>query len=422
MLAKCQKLAESCGGKCLTTEFTRSQKMKWQCVKGHIWETLYQTIANGYWCRICSYETRRTSISECQKLAESRGGKCLSLENKGSKFKLEWMCENNHTWQAKLSNIKQGTWCPICSRLSADKAHRIPISECQKLAESRGGKCLSLENKGKKFKLDWMCENNHTWQSKLGDIKKGTWCPLCAKTSLLDCQQIAELKEGKCLSAEYKGIMEKVKWMCKEGHIWETTLNTVKNGKCWCPYCAQCVSLGLEKCKEIAQQRGGECLSTEYKNINTKMLWKCKKGHTWEARFNNIKNYGGWCPYCQWMRSEESCRKIFETLYNFRFPKARPKFLKGLELDGFNNDYQIAFEYQGKQHYEFIPYFHQTVEKFEKLVQRDKIKKKLCEKHNISLIYIPYKFTYNTVEQMEQYIREQLSLFNLLPPTLIFID
>jgi hypothetical protein len=38
----------------------------------------------------------------------------------------------------------------------------------------------------------------------------------------------------------------------------------------------------IEDCKKIAQERGGECLSTEYIDIFTKYSWKCENDHKWE--------------------------------------------------------------------------------------------------------------------------------------------
>src|SRR2546421_12462666 len=39
----------------------------------------------------------------------------------------------------------------------------------------------------------------------------------------------------------------------------------------------------------IAMKRGGKCLSLEYVNSQTKLLWECKVGHRWEAIPNNIR-------------------------------------------------------------------------------------------------------------------------------------
>ncbi len=40
--------------------------------------------------------------------------------------------------------------------------------------------------------------------------------------------------------------------------------------------------------RQIAAQRGGHCLSTEYAGARKPLLWKCKSGHEWLAMPVNI--------------------------------------------------------------------------------------------------------------------------------------
>lgn len=71
----------------------------------------------------------------------------------------------------------------------------------------------------------------------------------------------------------------------------------------------------------------------------------------------------------------------------------RPYFLHynagQLSYDVFVFGKNIAFEYQGKQHFEPVEIFGGK-ENYDKQVQRDKIKKELSEKNNVTLIYINY--------------------------------
>ncbi|MDE1848728.1 MAG: hypothetical protein KGH55_01715 [Nanoarchaeota archaeon] len=55
--------------------------------------------------------------------------------------------------------------------------------------------------------------------------------------------------------------------------------------------------LSIEEMKLIAKERDGECLSDVYINQDNKLLWKCSKGHTWEASSGAVKR-GTWCPIC----------------------------------------------------------------------------------------------------------------------------
>lgn len=82
-----------------------------------------------------------------------------------------------------------------------------------------------------------------------------------------------------------------------------------------------------------------------------------------------------------------------------------PSWLGRQKLDIGIPSLKIAFEYNGKQHYEPVDFFGGK-EGHKKLLRLDKKKKKLCEENNIRLVIIPY-----TMPQLEvaSLIREVLS-------------
>ena len=55
--------------------------------------------------------------------------------------------------------------------------------------------------------------------------------------------------------------------------------------------------LTLDALREIAVDRGGRCLSTNYKNCTDRLQWECAEGHRWEALAHNVAR-GSWCPVC----------------------------------------------------------------------------------------------------------------------------
>ena len=74
------------------------------------------------------------------------------------------------------------------------------------------------------------------------------------------------------------------------------------------------------------------------------------------------------------------------------FPKQKPKFLKGLEYDGYNNELKMAVEYDGIQHYKPVKQF--GGEKgFIKTQKRDAKKEKMSKLNKIILIRVPYMVT-----------------------------
>jgi hypothetical protein len=110
-------------------------------------------------------------------------------------------------------------------------------------------------------------------------------------------------------------------------------------------------------------------------------------------------------------QGETECRRAIESLTGEPFPRARPAFLlntvsgQHLELDCYNEDLKLAIEYNGEQHYKFIPYFHSNKEAFYNVKYRDEMKKKICEENKVKLIVVPYTVKVNDIEK---YIENKL--------------
>jgi hypothetical protein len=178
-------------------------------------------------------------------------------------------------------------------------------------------------------------------------------------------------------------------------------------------------TLTIQCAKSIAEKRMGECLSTEYNGCYAKLQWQCYYGHEWDASLNSVKNNNSWCPKCNINIGEEITRNIMNILFNTNFITSYPDWLKGLELDGYNKELEIAFEYDGKQHYHFVRYFHRTKQGFENQKERDARKDRLCEENGVILIRIPY-----TVKRgdIKDYICDKCNDIGIEIPNNIDID
>lgn len=106
----------------------------------------------------------------------------------------------------------------------------------------------------------------------------------------------------------------------------------------------------FEKTLEVIKQNDGECLSTidDYENAHSKLKIKCSVGHIFKKSSNGISR--SWCPSCNIFYGEAYSRYILEQFFDCEFNKIRPEWLLNkegnkLELDGYNEEYKIAFEY-----------------------------------------------------------------------------
>jgi hypothetical protein len=174
--------------------------------------------------------------------------------------------------------------------------------------------------------------------------------------------------------------------------------------------------LTIDEVKKTAKNRGGKLISTEYKNIDSSLIFECSKGHRFKNTFNHIKHGKQWCPTCnKGSKSEEIARTTFEQLFGYKFIKYRPKWLKNsrgyqMELDGHCKELNVGLEYQGRQHFD-LPLHNTNLDKRKK---DDKLKRKLCADHNVKLFIITYKMEY---KDFYKYIAKQAKKLNVELPS-----
>lgn len=92
-------------------------------------------------------------------------------------------------------------------------------------------------------------------------------------------------------------------------------------------------------------------------------------------------------------KSEALTRSIFESIFSQKFNKTRPSWLRAsknkesMELDGYNQDLRLAFEYQGEHHYADV--FPNQLP-YEEIQKNDLKKIEICKKNGVDLIQVPY--------------------------------
>lgn len=222
---------------------------------------------------------------------------------------------------------------------------------------------------------------------------------MCKQWNIKEAKIIAKIRdpEGDCLSTEYVNMHKHLLWKCGNPNhpTWLAELNSVSRGS-WCPLCWEerkgkaLTTITVEKLHKIAADRGGQCLSKEYHN-GDKIKWKCKNGHVFYKTYDQIVQCKQWCTKCSPWRSEELTRQIFQAIFKVKFTKTTLGKLgiEGsgkLELDGYNPDLHLAFEYQGRQHYEVVF----TRQDLKQIQFNDKKKAELCKKNSINLIVVPH--------------------------------
>ena len=122
---------------------------------------------------------------------------------------------------------------------------------------------------------------------------------------------------------------------------------------------------------------------------------------------NHLKGQG--CPKCNNNKLESEIRLMLDKQgikYNYRERKI--PWLKGLELDFYISDKNIAIECQGIQHFEPVDIFGGE-KNFIHTIENDNIKRKLCKENGVKLLYysnLGIEYPYQVFENKEELLKE----------------
>jgi hypothetical protein len=289
------------------------------------------------------------------------------------------------------------------------------VKEC---FEKRGDNLLSEKYKDNRTHLDYICGKcDEKCSITYNNYQKGHGCPHCARNKKLTLEFVKETfkKRGDILlSKHYINARTKLQYKC--GNCDEKCsiiFDSYRRGH-GCGNCAGNKKLTLDFVKETFEKRGDILLSKDYINTKTILEYICGKcGDNCSITYSHYKQGNG-CPHCCKSRPEKLTREIFERIMGSDFSSVRPDFLKNpetgrnLELDGYNENLKLAFEYNGKQHYQFTKHFHETEDNFKKQRERDEFKYKRCIEMGITLISVPYTFNCYNPGELEIFIKDQL--------------
>ena len=337
------------------------------------------------------------SIEDAHRLAAERGGVCLTEVYINVNTRMRWRCAENHEWEAPFTRVNRlGHWCKKCS----GAAKRTPIWRLQEFAANKGGVLVSEVYEGNMKPLRWRCARNHEWSAAWSNIQAGKWCPPCSAAkygrayglTIEDMRAIAAERGGACLSEEYVNATTPLLWICAEGHPWLARPTNVKNNGTWCPHCANVRPLGIEFARETARSLGGECLSDAYSNAHQPLQWRCQKGHTWGAPLKHIYNSGSWCPDCL-HKSESRTREIFERLLGAPMPKCNPVFMTnpatGRRLELDGYSEPLCLGFEFQGEQHYRVLYYGTEELLEHRKALDRLKEELCWEHGVALVEVP---------------------------------
>ncbi len=352
--------------------------MRWRCSEGHEWNASFGTVVGrGAWCGRCRGSQREAheQLAKAQEIAASKNGRCLDAGYLSNSEKMLWQCERGHRWRATFYSVVQaGSWCPTCSAGLKERLVRhtleilfgVPFKKHRPgwLQNPATGRLMELDGLNPELRLAFEYQGQQHYRvvlpfkmdaarlesSQLRDEQKRLLCkehgialleiPYSVESEKLpewisnaivsmpeserltqrmgdwrsvhptewlasDSYSIEALaafakeKNGRCLSTTYVGVKEKYRWRCVNGHEWDATWDSLKNQDSWCPVCCgNVIPNALLDLQKIAESRGGRLVSTDFLGMQKKHQWRCSLGHEWEAKPSHVKHAESWCPIC----------------------------------------------------------------------------------------------------------------------------
>jgi hypothetical protein len=153
-------------------------------------------------------------------------------------------------------------------------------------------------------KLKFICPKGHKHSITFCGFRGGHRCYYCRQKVYLpkDVKNILS-KENYVLIGSYKGktSSDQIKFKCPNGHISKTKFgNFVKGTRCRKCY-EKSLSFKIEEIKNFAKKHNYQVIGNNYKNQESKLNFKCAKGHIYKVSYKTFKkriNKGSSCKQC----------------------------------------------------------------------------------------------------------------------------
>lgn len=320
------------------------------------------------------------------------------VEYSGRDNKVIMICKKHGEFEALPGNLLKGKGCPYCAGKYKNTERFI-----EEAREIHGDKYIYDKVKYNKAREQVIitCPIHGDFLQTPNHHLNGNGCPKCAGKFKSNEEYIEELKrvygdKYDYSKVQYINAKTPISLYCKEKdafgeeHGWfEITPDELKHGT----NCKKCSGILIQTNDDFIKYSKlvhGDYYDYSKSDIkkrdkNGKVCIICPKhGEFWQLPHGHLSGKG--CSKCNESHLERDIRMLLEEknikyIFNKRFCEESK-----LRLDFYLPDYNIAIECQGIQHFKPVNFFH-CGDYFNTQIDNDKIKKELCEKHGIKLLY-----------------------------------
>jgi len=178
---------------------------------------------------------------------------------------------------------------------------KLTYEKVKDVFDNRGYTLLSSEYVDNTTKLDYKCPRGHLGSMIYNSFHQNRGCPICdmenRKPTYSKVKQYFKDRGYTLFSMEYRNNNTKLEYKCPRGHLGAMTYRNFQQGGS-CPVCSiEDRRLSYEEVERAFADRRYKLLSTEYVNCFTKLDYRCPRGHL-GAMFYNCFQQGCSCPVC----------------------------------------------------------------------------------------------------------------------------
>lgn len=274
------------------------------------------------------------TIEDCQNLAISRKGECLSTTYKNAKTKMRWRCAFGHEFETTWDSVQSGKWCSQCSASRGERLVRIHFEQLfdQPFPKAHPN-WLRRSRKGRALELDGYCESlgiafEHNGQHHYKAARyNGSRVPTNYKRQRLN----DSLRRRRCKANDvvlievpqvgvyvsHKDLKKFIVDACKEAGRPVPRKNRSKDIDLSEAYGSSELEERLNHLREAAAANGGELLSTVHVSVFEDLQWRCGDcGEVFEMSANNVLHQKSWCTSCSLKKRGLEARHGIDKMQN----------------------------------------------------------------------------------------------------------
>jgi hypothetical protein len=176
------------------------------------------------------------------------------------------------------------------------------IEEVSEFYAKHGCTLLETEYKGMTQKLRFLCKCGEIGCKRFANFKLKPGCAKCfARSKKLDYEYVRKAFEAvnyTLVSETYEGSNSKLEYICDKGHHGFITWRNFNSGQ----RCRTCkydkMRESIDDIRKQVEEEGYTLLTKEFKNAWQKLDMICPNGHHVSIKWSHFKNDGQRCRYC----------------------------------------------------------------------------------------------------------------------------